>query len=41
MKIKAQKVWRDETQIKSRPLMRNRQINDRDELQRAKEELSY
>jgi hypothetical protein len=34
--IKAQKRWRVETQIKSRPLMHNRQINDRDELQREK-----
>jgi hypothetical protein len=27
-------------QINSRPLMRNRQINDRDELRRVKEELN-
>jgi hypothetical protein len=50
MKIKAQKRWQMNLrrivgglvndQINSRPLMHNRQINDRDELQRAKEELN-
>jgi hypothetical protein len=39
--IKARKRWCIETQIKSRPLMCNRQINSMDELWRVKEELKY